>query len=66
MLRDLRPEISRSVKSAAQDPRRDAGRHGSGALLRIEGRHSQEVRGFVEVLHALDCIPPSLEESLHA
>ena len=38
MLRDQRPEISRSGKSAAQDPHRDARRHGSGALLRVEGR----------------------------
>ena len=27
---------------------------------------SQEVCWFVEVLHAFDCIPPSLEESFHA
>jgi imidazolonepropionase-like amidohydrolase len=38
MLRDQRPEISRSGKSAAQDPHRNARRHGSGALLRVEGR----------------------------
>src|ERR1700733_2569461 len=38
MLRDQKPELSRSGKSAAQDPHRDARSHGSGALLRVEGQ----------------------------
>ena len=46
MLRDQRPEISRSGKSAAQDPHRDARRHGSGALLRVEGQFCECACGY--------------------
>jgi hypothetical protein len=66
MLRDQRPEISRSGK--VRHRTRIVMPEGMDLVLYCESKDapSQEVCRFVKVLHAFDCIPPSLEESFHA